>query len=173
MRIYVYSFHFVSLKHPNRPTLSCSILCFMALVLAELSIIVITSQWKCTFSSGLVKWPITRHCLWPFQLKFLAIFLIDYTNLFKSLLSVCGSPGHLWVLDADKLGQCCDTTKNLPNTQWLTGGKAMVIISEMEVITLQQTKFCLYLELFIHYPIWSSQPCDVSRTSTLLFPHYI
>ena len=87
----------------------------MVLVMPELSIIAITSQWKYTFPSGLENDQLQDIIDDLFSLS--SIFLIVYTrllllSLLLSLLRICGSPRGLWVPDADIL----DPTKSVPNT---------------------------------------------------------
>ena len=68
-------------------------LCYMVLVMPELSILAITSQWKYTFPSGLVKWSITGHYQWPFQLKLYFPHCLYYS--FVVVITV-KSPKNLW-----------------------------------------------------------------------------
>ena len=68
-------------------------LCYMVLVMPELSILAITSQWKYTFPSGLVKWSITGHYQWPFQLKLYFPHCLYYS--FVVVIAV-KSPKNLW-----------------------------------------------------------------------------
>ena len=95
IRIHTYYYRFCFSEEPFSISLFLLLpsLCFMVLVMPELSIIVITSQWKYTFPSGLVKWSITGHYWGPFQLK-----LYFPHCLYKPFVVVTAvkSPKNLW-----------------------------------------------------------------------------